>query len=108
MITTVFLCCLCACVYAGVDQQEPSNSQTLPQPAIDTNEAEGEPPVSITKQAGQTVEEYRISGRLYMIKITSKIGAPYYLVDDEGDGKLSRQDGLDFGVRPARWVIFRF
>ena len=108
MITTVFLSTLCAHVYAAADQQEPSSPQPLPQPAIDTSEAEDEPQVTITKQAGQTVEEYRIAGRLYMIKITPKIGSPYYLIDDQGDGKFSRQEGLDFGVRPPRWVIFRF
>ena len=40
-----------------------------------------------------------------MIKITPKVGKPYYLVDDRGDGKFARQESLDSGVRPPRWVI---
>lgn len=66
------------------------------------------PQVTITKQTGQTIEEYRVGGRLYMIKIIPKIGKPYYLVDDRGDGKFVRQDTLDNGFRVPRWVIHRF
>lgn len=78
-----------------------------PPPAMDggTND---EPEVTITKQTEQTVEEYRAGGKLYMIKIIPKVGKPYYLVDDRGDGKFSRQESLDSGVRPPRWIIHRF
>ena len=64
--------------------------------------------VTVTKQAEQTVEEYRAGGKLYMIKITPKVGPPYYLVDDVGDGKFSHYQNLDSGFRPPRWVIHRF
>lgn len=64
--------------------------------------------VTVTKQAEQTVEEYRAGGKLYMIKITPKVGPPYYLVDDVGDGKFSHYQNLDSGFRPPRWVIYRF
>jgi hypothetical protein len=67
-----------------------------------------EPEVTIVKKKDQTVEEYRVGGKLYMIKITPKVGKPYYLVDDQGDGKFSRQESLDSGLRPPRWVIHRF
>ena len=43
-----------------------------------------------------------------MIKITPKNGVPYYLVDDQGDGKFARQESLDSGIRPPRWIIRRF
>jgi hypothetical protein len=66
------------------------------------------PQVTITKQTDQTVEEYRVGGKLYMIKIIPKIGKPYYLVDDRGDGKFVRQDTLDNGFRVPRWIIHRF
>jgi len=80
----------------------------LPPPALDPNEAVDEPQVTITRQTEQTVEEYRAAGRLYMIKITPRVGKPYFLVDDLGDGKFSRREGMDSGVRPPRWVILKF
>ena len=107
LISTLFLSILCASVYA-TDEPKPSELPSLPPPSLDSNEAVDEPQVTITKQTEQTVEEYRVAGRLYMIKITPKVGKPYYLVDDVGDGKFSRHDGLDSGVRPPRWVLFRF
>ena len=55
------------------------------------------------------VEEYRVNGRLYMIKITPRIGLPYYLIDNHGDGTFAT-GGLDQGpvVRPPMWVIRQF
>ena len=102
---------MCASVYAAdqtADQKKPAELQTLPPPALDTSNSVDEPQVTITKEAVQTVEEYRVGGKLYMIKITPKHGKPYYMVDDRGDGKFSRQESLDSGVRPPRWVIHEF
>lgn len=97
---------------AFAQQPVPGNLEPLPPPpAFDAapDAAPGdEPEVTITKQTEQTVEEYRISGKLYMIKIIPKVGPPYYLVDDKGDGKFARQESLDSGIRPPRWVIHRF
>lgn len=67
-----------------------------------------EPEVTIIKQTELSVEEYRANGRLYMIKITPKVGPPYYLLDQRGDGKFARQESLDTGFRPPQWVIHRF
>lgn len=90
----------------------PANLEPLPPPPEFTPAADGapndEPEVTIIKQTELTIEEYRSGGRLYMIKITPKIGAPYYLVDSKGDGKFARQESLDTGFRPPQWIIHRF
>ena len=64
-----------------------------------------EPQVTIIKRGSDTVEEYRVAGKLYMLKVTPAHGVPYYLIDEKGDGRMTRQDGLDSGVRPPLWVI---
>ncbi|MCR4304611.1 MAG: DUF2782 domain-containing protein [Gallionella sp.] len=102
---------LSASVFAA--QPAPAELEPLPPPPVfdagpDTGNPDEESSVTITKEAGQTVEEYRANGKVYMIKITPKHGAPYYLVDDQGDGKFVRQESLDSGFRPPRWVIRRF
>ena len=94
------------CAFAA--KPVPDNLEPLPPPPAMDNSSDNEPEVTITKETGQTVEEYRAGGKLYMIKIIPKVGKPYYLVDDRGDGKFSRQESLDSGVRPPRWVIHRF
>jgi hypothetical protein len=106
-ILFLFMSALCASAYAA-DLPNPAGLQALPPPTLDANEAVDEPQVTITKQTEQTVEEYRVAGRLYMIKIIPKVGKPYYLVDDRGDGKFARQESTDSGIRPPRWVIHNF
>jgi Protein of unknown function (DUF2782) len=105
--TFLLLSCLVSSVYAA-EQQDTQHVPPPPLPDMNGESPDQEPQVTITKQAVQTIEEYRVGGRLYMIKIIPKHGKPYYLVDDRGDGKFSRQESLDSGVRPPQWVIHRF
>jgi hypothetical protein len=95
-------------LYAFAAKPVPDKLEPLPPPpAMDAN-SDDQPEVTISKQSEQTVEEYRIGGKLYMIKIIPKVGKPYYMVDDRGDGKFARQESLDSGFRPPLWVIHRF
>lgn len=103
----LFLGSLSLGTFAG--QPLPPNLQPLPEPpSLIQDDAVDEPQVTITKQSDLTIEEYRSNGKLYMIKVIPKIGKPYYLLDDRGDGKFARQEGLDTGFRPPRWVLFKF
>jgi hypothetical protein len=106
LISILFLSSLSYAVLA--EQPKPAELQALPPPTLNANEEIDEPQVTITKQTEQTIEEYRIGGKLYMIKVTPKMGKPYFLVDDRGDGKFARQESLDSGFRPPRWVILQF
>ena len=67
-----------------------------------------EPQITIRPTKEGQVEEFRIGGKLYMIKVTPKYGKPYYLVDNKGDGTFSRQESMDSGVRVPQWVIHQF
>lgn len=85
----------------------PPGAQPLPDvpPPPMGVDAPDEPQVTIIKRGEDKVEEYRVNGKLYMMKVTPPHGVPYYLVDDNGDGTWSRQQPLDSGVRVPRWVI---
>ncbi|MEK6749576.1 MAG: DUF2782 domain-containing protein [Pseudomonadota bacterium] len=75
-----------------------SSSQVLPHPEV---------LISPGKQ--DIVEEYRINGLFYMIKITPTKGLPYYLVDSDGDGVFeTRQSELTPDLLIPRWVLFKF
>ena len=87
---------------------EPLPPVPPPTPEMQPFDAALEPQVTIKKRAGDTVQEYRINGRLYMIKVIPEHGVPYYLVDDRGDGNMVRYNTLDTGVRPPMWVIKEF
>lgn len=103
----ISLACLSLSAYAA-QPAAPAKAEPPPPPKMQADEALDEPQVTIIKQTEQTVEEYRSNGKLYMIKVTPKVGAPYYLVDDRGDGKFARQESLDSGFRVPRWIIKSF
>ncbi|NKB36273.1 MAG: DUF2782 domain-containing protein [Gammaproteobacteria bacterium] len=66
-----------------------------------------EPEVTIIQRDDATIEEYRLNGRMYMVKINPKIGKPYYLVDKDGDGNMEARMSViydDFVV--PQWVLF--
>ena len=68
-----------------------------------------EPEITIKQGSAGTLEEYRINGQLYMVKITPKKGPPYYLVDSDGDGDLeTRRSDLDPELAIPQWTLFRW
>ena len=106
-ISFVALACLAFNAYAA-QPEAPARAEPPPPPPMSADNGVDDPQVTIIKQSELTIEEYRANGRLYMIKVTPKIGAPYYLVDDRGDGRFARQDSMDSGLRVPRWIIKRF
>ena len=70
-----------------------------------------EPDITIRRKGDSTIEEYRINGQFYMVKITPAIGPSYYLVDHNGDGSWdSRSNGSDLEktLKVPQWVLFRW
>ena len=109
LITLLFLSVFSASAFAG--EPLPDNLEVLPPPMFNPSAdavLDDEPAVTISKQTELTIEEFRSNGKLYMIKVTPKIGPPYYLIDDRGDGKFARQESLDSGLRPPRWILKKF
>jgi hypothetical protein len=54
------------------------------------------------------VEEVRVNGQLRYVKITPNRGAPYYIVDTDGDGILDQQ--FDNLANPPinQWILLRW
>jgi len=67
-----------------------------------------EPQVTIKQKGEDKIEEYRVGGRLYMIKVTPSHGTPYYLVDERGDGVFNRHDILNPSFVVPMWMIKEF
>ncbi len=69
--------------------------------------ATGEPEVTIRQEGDKTVEEYRLNGFLYAIKVTPKKGPPYFLVAVDDDGNFTKADTPN-GLRIPSWKIFEW
>jgi hypothetical protein len=58
---------------------------------------------SRTLDNGDQLAEYRIAGQLRMVKVTPVRGAPYYLYDENGDGRL---DNPKDRVPAVYWKLY--
>jgi hypothetical protein len=95
-----------------------STARPPPSTAIPLEDASGpsplserapQPEVSTRVEGDQTIQEYRIKGRLYMQRVTPRHGRAYVLVDNKGDGTFSRlEQTLDQQVRVPQWVLLEF
>lgn len=91
-LTSLLLAGLLACTPLAVIADEPLT---------------GEPDVTIRQEGDKTVEEYRVNGLLYAVKVIPKVGKPYFLVRVQGnDGNFVRSDQPDMLI-PA-WEIFKW
>jgi len=80
-----------------------------PPPPLLSETPSPDPEVSVRTEDEQTVQEYRIKGKLYMQRVTPKHGRPYVLMDYSGDGTFVRSDHpTDNGVRVPQWVLKEF
>lgn len=98
---------------SALAQNRPPNLQPVPEPPPPPKgyelDSALEPEITVIRRGQETVEEYRMGGRLYMVKVTpAGGGTPYYMVDQNGDGTFTRQNSHDTGLRPPMWVIHRF
>lgn len=74
-------------------------------PASLTGEAI-EPEITIIETEREIIQEYRIRGRLYMVRIDPLVGRPYYLIDSNGDGVLDVRDDRPWNMAVPQWLLF--
>ena len=70
-----------------------------------TSYDELEPSINLKSYDNRTVEEYSNNNNVYMLKITPKAGAPYYLVDPDGSGEMEWKRDTNADVSPPRWTL---
>ena len=103
------LLCFASSLYA--DNENTGTLEDIPEPPtlpdpIESGEAI-EPQVTIIQRDDATIEEYRVNGVLYSVKIIPVVGPAYYLVDRDGDGQLeSRVNDITRDIPVPQWLIF--
>ena len=84
----------------------PADSEDVPIPPK-IQEEQIVPTVTIREEDDRTIEEYRLDGQVYMVKVTPRVGIPYYYIDTNGDGRLELdldQRALN-PVQPVYWKV---
>jgi hypothetical protein len=87
---------------------EPELSEPPPLPPDVELDPELEPQITIIKRGEDTIEEHRINGELYMIKVIPRVGPPYYLVRNRVGGEFSHPGEAGIDVSPPMWRILEF
>lgn len=89
----------------SVEPQAPQ-PPVLPEPLADGQSIE--PEINIIQKEDRIIEEYRVNGELYMIKVTPTVGKPYYFIDTDGDGSLDvKEFDLETDLVP-NWILFKW
>lgn len=79
-----------------------------PPPVMQSGQAL-EPEVVIRQQGSETIYEYRVEGKLVMVKVQPAAGPPYYFVDRNGDGVLETRTSDPRHLPDInQWVLFRW
>jgi hypothetical protein len=86
-------------------------AEVPPPPPLTQQSSSPNEPV-VTRRAdedGQSVEEYRVRGKLYAQRVTPKHGRPYILMDHKGDGSFTKLDNsIDGHLSVPQWVLMEF
>lgn len=107
--------CVLLSLPAAVLAQQPPKLEPLPDvppppPQMQIDPAL-EPEVKTFKRGEDKVEEFRVKGKLYMIRVTPSHGVPYVLVDNNGTGKFgvpSQGPADAHSISVPMWVIGTF
>lgn len=84
----------------------PPSTEYAPPPPTGMADEGLEPEVKIIRRRDAVIHEYRINGRLYMVKVVPRVGPPYYLYDRDGSGSLeSRKLQLEPAPVVPNWKI---
>ena len=82
--------------------------EITPTPSTYESDYMDEPDVVITKDGESTIEEYRMNGRLYMIKVTPDGAPPYYLYKETLGGSWITWHDIEEPLIVPQWVAFEF
>ena len=102
--------CLFGLTFSNISFSEDTEllENVPPPPSISYDSSdEDEPEITIIKRDGEFIEEYRVNGQLYLMKVTPKNMPSYYLYKNALGAAWTRYEDIDPVILP-QWVILTF
>ena len=101
---------LLAAVISFTAAAEPSRAEVPRPPEMSSKpyNDELEPTVTIKTEGDREVEEYRVRGRLFAMRVKVKGAPPYWLIDMDGSGRMVPGQGIGPTISVPKWVITEF
>lgn len=108
LLSAASLCLMPQLLLAATPSDAELLEQVEPPPKVQEGQPlENEPEVTIRKEGARTIQEYRINGELYMMKVTPDHGVSYYLYKED-----QQSDWVNVGpnapLAVPKWTLFRF
>ncbi len=82
------------------------STQPLPELSPGAPASADEPVITIRRQEGSELKEYRVRGQLMAVKVTPQIGKPYWLINRNGE--LQRHDGPSPNLTVPSWLVLEW
>ncbi len=67
-----------------------------------------EPTVTVYSEADREIEEYRLRGRLFAMRVKVKQAPSYWLIDLDGSGRMVPGQGIGTSISMPQWVLKEF
>lgn len=100
-------CVLAASPFASAQQTPPPPGlEPVPEAAPGAPQSADEPVITIRRQDGAELKEYRVRGQLVAVKVTPRIGKPYWLINRNGE--MQRFDGPSPNLTVPSWLILEW
>jgi hypothetical protein len=103
-LTAAILALCASCALANPQEDEALAAPAAPASAVAGDPTE--PEVNISEGPEGVVYEYRVRGRVYMVRIQPQVGPAYYLLDTNGDGILDVQSDSPTNAAVQQWVLY--
>ena len=109
----IFLTLLALPVAAqSVARERPAGTMPLdempPLPSLVETDPSLETQGSARNDQGDGAQDYRVNGKVFMERITPRVGKPYVVIHDRGDGTMTRQDNTLDTLRGPQWTLWEF
>lgn len=93
---------------AGAQQTPttPPAFEPVPEPPAGAQIGADEPIITIRRQEGAELKEYRVRGQLVAVKVTPRIGKPYWLI--KRNGEMQRFDGPSPNLTVPSWLVLEW